>query len=221
MENIEPIYFNNLAYVQSKVSSDVLEELKNEAKFILENQSQFQKFNNGLAGNLEKEYSTDKSKEILAPDLITLANEYHKNSQENKHYKHSQENKHYPNWKIKDLWINFQKKYEHNPMHNHTGDLSFVLWITIPYDLKDELSLPNCKNSNTPVNSLFEFICTDFLGRVVSDRIDVDKTYEGTIVMFPSALNHTVHPFYTSDEYRISISGNLVAAPPKSTFSYQ
>jgi len=46
METIEPCYFNRLAYVQSKVSSDVLKELKNEAKFILENQSQFLKYNN-------------------------------------------------------------------------------------------------------------------------------------------------------------------------------
>ena len=212
MENIEPIYFNHFAYVQSKLSKDVLEKLKNEAKFILENQSQFKKNNDKLAGNLEKEYLTNKSKKILEKDLITLANEYHKIFQENKHY---------PNWKIKDLWINFQKKYEHNPMHHHTGDLSFVLWITIPYDLKEELSLPNCKNSNSPSNSLFEFIFIGFLGKIISKKINVDKTYEGTIIMFPSALNHTVHPFYTSDEYRISISGNLVAAPPKNTFSYQ
>lgn len=214
METIEPVYFNRFAYVQSKVSSDVLKELKNEAKFILENQSQFSKYNNGLAGNLEKEYLTDRCKEILEKDLITLANEYYK-------HKYSQESKRYPNWKIKDLWINFQKKYEHNPMHHHTGELSFVLWITIPYDLNEELSLPNCKNSNNPVNSLFEFIFIDFLGKIVTSRINVDKSYEGTIIMFPSTLNHTVHPFYTSDDYRISISGNLVVAPPKSIISYQ
>jgi len=87
--------------------------------------------------------------------------------------------------------------------------------------LNEELSLPNCKNSNAPLNSLFEFIFTDFLGRIVSNKINVDKSYEGTIIMFPSALNHTVHPFYTSDDYRISISGNLVVAPPKSIISYQ
>ena len=212
MENIEPIYFNYFAYVQSKVSSDILEQIKNEAKFILENQNQFQKVNNTLAGNLEKEYSTDKIKKILEKDLITLANEYHE---------HSQGNKHFPNWKFNDVWINFQQKYEHNPMHHHTGDLSFVLWITIPYDLKEELSLPNCKNSNKPSNSLFKFIFTDFLGRITTKEINVDKTYEGTIIMFPSALNHSVNPFHTSDEYRISISGNLVASPPKNTFSYQ
>jgi Holliday junction resolvase-like predicted endonuclease len=42
---IEPVYFNNLGYVQSKVSSATLEELKQEAKFILENSNQFKKYN--------------------------------------------------------------------------------------------------------------------------------------------------------------------------------
>jgi hypothetical protein len=210
--DIEPFYFKNLAYVKSKVSSSTLEELKQEAKFILENSNQFKKYNKELSGNLEKEYSTHKSQEILKPYLISLANEFHK---------HSAENEHYPQWNIKDLWINFQKKYEHNPLHNHTGVLSFVLWVQIPYYLKDELSHPNCVNSNTPSNSLFEFVCTDFMGRIVQNRIEVDKSWEGTMIMFPSSLNHMVSPFYTSDEYRISISGNLVVSPQKNTFSYQ
>jgi hypothetical protein len=209
---IEPFYFQDFAYVKSKVSSTTLEELKEEAKFILENPNQFKKHNNGLAGNLEKEYISHKSQEILKPYLISLANEFHK---------HSAENEHYPQWDIKDLWINFQKKYEYNPLHNHAGNLSFVLWVQIPYNLKDELSHSNCVNSNTPSNSLFNFIYTDFMGRIVRHRIDVDKSWEGTMIIFPSSLCHMVHPFYTSDEYRISISGNLVVSSQKNTFSYQ
>ena len=205
---MEPFYFKNLAYVQTKVDSDTLCKLKTESKLIFENQDKFKKVNNELAGNLEKEYLTNKSKEILKSHLVSLANEY---------YKHSQEIEVFPDWNIGDLWINFQKKYEHNPLHNHSGDLSFVIWIQIPYDLKKELSHPNCKNSNTPANSLFEFVFTDFLGRLATHRIEVDKSYEGTIIMFPSILNHTVHPFYTSDEYRISISGNLYMKKLKNT----
>jgi aminoglycoside phosphotransferase family enzyme len=49
---IEPFYFENLAYVKSKVSSTTLEELKKEATFILENSNQFKKYNKELAGNL-------------------------------------------------------------------------------------------------------------------------------------------------------------------------
>ena len=212
MENIKSIYFEDLAYVQSKVSNDVLEELKNEAKFILENQSQFKKFDPTGVGNLDKQYLTNKSKEILEKDLITLANEYHK---------HSQETQHCLNWEILPLWFNFQKKYEYIPVHNHNGCLSFVLWITIPYDLEEELSPPNCKNEVKPPNSLFEFNYINFLGKMKGVYINVDKTYEGTIVMFPSELHHTVYPFYRSDEYRISLAGNLAVGPSKNTFSYQ
>lgn len=210
--DIEPFYFKNLAYVKSKVSSTTLEELKEEANFILENSNQFKKYNEKLAGNLEKEYSTHNSEEILKPYLVSLANEF---------YKQSTENEHYPHWEVKDIWINYQKKYEYNPIHNHIGYLSFVLWVQIPYYLKDELSHPNCMSSNTPSNSLFQFVYTDFMGKIGEHRIKVDKSWEGTIIMFPSFLHHTVYPFYTSDDYRISIAGNLVVASQKNTFSYQ
>lgn len=210
--DIESFYFKNLAFVQSKVSPTTLEELKQEAKYVLENSNQFKKYNDKLAGNLEKEYSTHKSEKILKPYLTSLANEFHKKSKENEQY---------PHWEVKDIWINYQKKYEFNPLHNHTGNLSFVLWVQIPYNLEDELSYPNCMNSSTPSNSLFEFVCTDFMGRIVQNRIDVDKSYEGCIIMFPSSLHHMVHPFYTSDDYRISISGNLAISSPKNILSYQ
>lgn len=206
MMEIEPIYVNNLAYIKAKISDETLRQIKDEAEFILKNQNKFKKYNKKLAGNLEKEYSIDKSQKILKPYLFTLANEFHK---------HLNENENYPNWVITDMWINFQKKYEYNPLHNHVGDLSFVLWVQIPYSLDEEMSLVNCKNSNTPSNSLFEFIYTTPLGRIKGYPINVDKTYEGTIIIFPSNSHHTVYPFYTSNDYRISISGNLVAIASK------
>jgi hypothetical protein len=39
--------------------------------------------------------------------------------------------------------------------------------------------------------------------------IDVDKSFEGKMLMFPNSAYHTVYPFYTSDDYRITVSGNL------------
>ena len=206
MENIEPIYFNDFVGLRSKVTNNILEQLKKEAKYILENEYKFKKNNNNLAGNIEKEYFTYKSEEILKPHLIVLANKFHK---------YSTNNEIYPDWNIKNIWINYQKKYEHNPIHNHSGDLSFVLWVEIPYDLKEELELSNSKNSNNPSNSLFKFVYTNFLGKIVHSALNVDKSWEGTIVMFPSSLNHIVYPFYTSDKYRISIAGNLNTVPPQ------
>jgi hypothetical protein len=39
--------------------------------------------------------------------------------------------------------------------------------------------------------------------------VPVDKTFEGKMLFFPATLSHSVNPFYTSDDYRISIAGNI------------
>ena len=41
-------------------------------------------------------------------------------------------------------------------------------------------------------------------------RIPIDSTWEGHIIMFPANLQHCVYPFYTSDDTRISFSGNIL-----------
>jgi hypothetical protein len=33
---------------------------------------------------------------------------------------------------------------------------------------------------------------------------------ENTLLLFPAKLTHAVYPFYSSDDYRISVSGNVV-----------
>ena len=110
---------------------------------------------------------------------------------------------------LTSCWVNFQKKYEFNPNHNHSGDYSFVWWIHIPYDIQEELSLDFVKNSKNPSASMFYFTYSDLTGKLNYYPIPVEKKDEGTLVLFPSNLTHTVYPFYTSDDYRISISGNL------------
>ena len=37
-----------------------------------------------------------------------------------------------------DLWVNFQRPGEFNPLHFHESDLSFVIWTEIPQELKEE-----------------------------------------------------------------------------------
>lgn len=113
-------------------------------------------------------------------------------------------------FQFESSWINFQKKGEYNPIHNHTGSLVFVIWLQIPYNLEDEYNHPSSINSNSKSASLFEFanISNQFTDGINSS-IKIDKTYEGKMIIFPSDMDHTVYPFFTSDEYRISMSGNL------------
>jgi hypothetical protein len=162
-----------------------------------------------LAGNLEEEYEIKIDDEKISKDFLTIISgliyEYEK-----RYY--------YPNsiqvldnnlpYKLGEMWVNYQKKYEFNPLHKHPGIFSYVIWINIPYNIEDELKNPSSSNSNYNVPSFFQFVYNDVYG-TATHNIPIDKTYEGKMIIFPSFLQHVVYPFYTSDEYRISISGNI------------
>ena len=49
----------------------------------------------------------------------------------------------------------------------------------------------------------------DILGNFLSHSYEMNPKIEGTMLFFPSQLNHSVNPFYNCDEDRISISGNI------------
>jgi len=109
---------------------------------------------------------------------------------------------------IEDLWCNFQKKYEFNPPHMHSGLVSFVIFIQIPYDLeKEEKYFPDVFERGQA--SKFGFINSTPRGNLTADALSVDKTFEGRMLMFNASQMHYVSPFYTSDDYRLTVSGNI------------
>ena len=113
--------------------------------------------------------------------------------------------------KLSSLWVNFQQKHEFNPPHDHSGLLSFVIWMKIPYNLSDEAVLfPNVRGTSNA--SKFGFLFHDSQGRINTKYLSVDKEWQGTIAIFPSTLTHWVNPFYTSDDFRITVSGNVKLA---------
>jgi hypothetical protein len=104
----------------------------------------------------------------------------------------------------KSPWYNLQRKYEFIPNHKHDGVLSYTTWINIPFDSKDETS------EGSRYASCFEFTFMGSTGSALSQIIEVDRSYEGKIMMFPSSITHCVYPFYKSDDVRISLSGNIL-----------
>tara|TARA_A100001234_G_scaffold221393_1_gene237241 strand:+ start:3398 stop:4039 length:642 start_codon:yes stop_codon:yes gene_type:complete len=107
-------------------------------------------------------------------------------------------------------WVNFQKQYEFNPIHTHAGILSFVIWMQIPTDFREQHKLPFCKGSNGPAASDFQFTYADILGNIKTYPIFMDKNSEGYMFIFPAHLGHSVNPFYNCDDERISIAGNIL-----------
>jgi len=89
-------------------------------------------------------------------------------------------------------WINFQRKGEYIPNHNHDGIYSYNLWLKIP---------TKCR---------FEFIYNNTIGNLCNHTIELTKKDEGKIIFFPAKLQHIAYPFNDSNDIRVSISGNIV-----------
>ena len=111
---------------------------------------------------------------------------------------------------LSGLWINKQKKYEFNPIHNHTGIFSFIIPLQIPYDLNEEDKIFHVgKFEKAPKTSRLEFFKVEN-NELKSFCLNIDKSYVGKLLMFPATLHHMVYPFFTSDGIRITVSGNIV-----------
>ena len=210
----------NIGVLEAKLPYELFEGLSNEIER-LTTEGGALKYNHNLVGHIEEEYSLNHVKDHLEEFLIAMASTWQEaNPGLIDAYEEAVKLK---DWSLylDSMWYSKQKKYEFNPLHFHSGALSFVIWIKIPYELEDEINYfpPVCGveddvEGNT-YTSKFCFYYTNSMGRITPAMVPVDKTYEGTIVMFPSEMLHAVYPFYTSDDYRISVSGNLRICPPK------
>tara|TARA_Y100000356_G_C11181590_1_gene247173 strand:- start:146 stop:712 length:567 start_codon:yes stop_codon:yes gene_type:complete len=177
-------------WLQDKLDKEMMDYLWSQIKLAREDRKP------KLVGHISRSLVLPDNENKFAPYLLNLA----KNLDFTYH----------PNLQVRDLWVNFQKKHEFNPMHNHHGAISFVLWMKIPYERSHEASTIPTKSLATPNKSgCFQFIYTSMLGIVATYSYYLDPTWEGTLVMFPAQLEHQVYPFYTSDLDRISISGNI------------
>jgi len=202
----DKIYFGNFGGLKTSIPADVAQALLDESDYIQNNFDKSISWNSKLVGHIQREYLLQESKNILEEYVINLSNTYDEYFGYFKNFNIL--TKKLP-MTVGETWINFQKKHEFNPVHNHTGILSFVIWLKIPYNLEDERRLFDIKTAEANKTSLFEFLYVSPLGKIIPHPVPVDKSYENTIVLFPSEMMHCVYPFYTSDEYRISVSGNL------------
>jgi hypothetical protein len=208
MIKIETKLFANKGWLEIKLPPEVLNYLNK----IIKNREG--NYNHELAGNIDEScFLKDKDEWFFKNVLLKCVDEYID--------KFGTEGT-VPNILTKNcayvahsMWVNYQKKYEFNPIHNHGGVFSFVIWIHIPTSYKKESNLKFVKHANyTPVAS-FQFVGVTVLGQIFHYDYNLEPEDEGTMLFFPSQLHHQVYPFYTSNEKRITISGNLKLNPEK------
>tara|TARA_Y200000002_G_scaffold92562_1_gene74616 strand:- start:3874 stop:4521 length:648 start_codon:yes stop_codon:yes gene_type:complete len=193
-------------YLMAEVPSPVVAELR-KSMYELEKSSE-NDARDSLRGHLEEEWTLPLTKEIKS---FTRCLSYEYVNQfgfqpalgmaERMHDINNSD------FELKRLWVNYQKKYDFNPLHIHSGIFSFVIWVQIPYDLEEERKRYPKTSGNETASFMFQY--NTALGGLDTAYINVDKTWEWKIVFFPARLNHGVNPFYTTDNTRISISGNI------------
>ena len=209
MTNIDYEYydFRPTGFVSVKLPQDLVEKLLKRCDEL------HVPLNDRLAGNIRKEFSL----EIHNEEQEELHNQlWEQCAVASQRY---QERYTYPDMckylsgdaplKFGHVWANFMTKGEFNPVHDHSGIWSFVIWLKIPYDVDEELAQSPGINSNNNCASSFQFIFNDIYGSA-AETLHIMKRHEGLMVFFPSSLRHTVNPFFTSDEERVSIAGNIV-----------
>jgi len=167
------------------------------------------KKNKSLAGHIKEEYAMPGINQSFNNFLLSNASTHEIFKVYNNRFNVLSENK--PIY-LDNFWVNYQKKYEFNPIHGHSGLYSFIIFVKIPYDLKKEQNyfpeVSKTLDSRTQTSKL-NFVNVEPNGQISTTTVPADKSFEGKMFMFPSKQRHLVYPFYTSDDYRITVSGNI------------
>ena len=166
--------------------------------------------NKYLAGNIEESlYLEDTDNYFWKNHLEEMCTQYSYEYSHCSSFRNTFTNVKTFHLKLQEFWVNFSKQTDFNPVHNHGGALSFVIWMNIPTKSEEQHNLPISKNTNNPASSDFQFLYTDILGAIQPMKFEMNPESNGELVLFPSTLSHQVYPFFECDDYRVSISGNV------------
>ena len=128
---------------------------------------------------------------------------------------HIKKNESPPKFVMDRFWVNYLKQYEFNPLHNHSGLFSFVIFMKIPTHWEEQHTL-NFDNFRAQVASDFMFVWSEHTENFLRTHyFSLSPEDEGRMLFFPAWLHHMVYPFYeTETEKRITISGNICEHDP-------
>ena len=122
-------HFPNIGVVEGKLPEDTVDSLW---KLIEESKKQPESMKSELAGNISSSIRLDGGSPLIEDFLQNIIPKYIQQSINSFGPPYRLEMKEGQIWNLNSLWVNFQKKHEFNPMHDHGGVYSFVIWMQIP-----------------------------------------------------------------------------------------
>ena len=207
MKTAEQVNFENIGFLKMSFTEAELAPVRAEVAKISKDFEQSRSHNAKLAGNLKNSYLMTESVKhvynLMAPHVLQFDEKFGRYVTQNSIAPESS-----PIY-LKELWVNFQHKHEFNPPHEHYGIISLVMWLKIPYTFEEEKKVSPGAGSNHDVSGKFCFQYTNSLGDICNHFIEADKSLENHGLMFSAKMKHSVFPFYSSDDYRVSVAGNF------------
>ena len=83
---------------------------------------------------------------------------------------------------------------------------TFVVWLKIPFDGMVEAKE---QAGFRPEASDFVLVYPDTCGQLKKKHYRLNPHMDGMMIFFPSDMNHLVYPHFTTEEWRISIAGDI------------
>ena len=208
-EQLGAQHFPSQGYWLHEFTDEELKPLRDEVDRMQANPKNFRDFRRDLAGNIAGSLGISAPVIKYLEELIMpIAEAY---DREFNYVKKVKSHLHQGELTMADqCWVNFQRAGEFNPVHKHAGVFSWVIWLELPYLVKDQQALGPGYLSNTPVAGSFEFSYNDSLGDQAQCQLNADARWRNRLALFPSRMHHSVYPFYGTDQVRISVSGNLL-----------
>ena len=180
-----------------KITDEFFELLKKESEASVKEELSY---THRLAGIIQKEYKLRDLK-IIQPFMKDLVNIYDQVWDKWRNSDKPSKNK----YLIKAMWVNYQRQHEFNPPHDHSDDLSFIVYLKIPKEIKEEYD--NYKGKSSGPGGI-SFIYGEGNRQAITYQAHFPE--EKDLFIFPAWLKHYVAPF-KSDVERISVSGNLAS----------
>ena len=156
-----------------------------------------------LAGIIQKEFKF-RDYNILLPYVDEFLKMYTQIFEQWKNQKFKQP----PSYLLRSMWINYQRKNEFNPPHDHADDISFVIYLKVPEEIKEEFKAYKGRSAGPGGIS---FIYGEGNRQAITYQSHFPEV--GDIFIFPAWLKHYVAPF-KADVERISVSGNISSQVP-------
>ena len=186
--------------VHIRISEEFHKKLLDEA---FKSRVKEQDYRNRLAGILKEEYEY-KDKGMFVQEIAQILGVYDEAFQKWK----SERYKNKPHYVLTSLWVNFMKKHEYNPPHDHADQLSFVIFLDVPNEIKEEAKA--FKGQSGGPGSL-SFVYGEGNRQAITYQSVIPQNRD--MFIFPSWLKRYVTYLY-SDVTRISVSGNVASSVP-------